>query len=440
MFYANPGCSTAPKHLSVFAPLHRLIRQAVVICLLALSATNGNAQTIPLTLAEAERLALLDEPGYVAETHMAYAYANRGEAVLELPDPTLMAGVANFPVSGGGLSSEAMTMTQIGIHQSFPRRESRNIEQRMFKAQSLESSQKAEQRSLDVRESVQRAWLDVFYWTQAEQVVTDTKPLFADLVSVSQSLYELGRKGQKDYLQASLELTRIDDRLLMVQQEKEQAKARLSQWIGQAAQREVSRNLPAVRTLPDIADLIANLNDHPAVQSVDAEWSMKDNAVALAEQKFKPTLGLDFGYGYRSGRMADGSPLSDMVSLQVSVDLPFFGRSRQNKELSAALGERQAMSAKHELILRQMSADLRAEYIRYQQLDSRIALYESSVIELADQGANAALIAYRSDAGDFNDLVRGRIQVLDAHLDLIQLQVWQAQSAARLANLGGLRP
>ena len=52
--------------------------------------------------------------------------------------------------------------------------------------------------------------------------------------------------------------------------------------------------------------------------------------------------------------------------------------------------------------------------------------------------AQAALLAYQSDAGDFADVMRGYIDELNTRLDHLRLQIERAQSYAVLANLGGL--
>jgi hypothetical protein len=65
-------------------------------------------------------------------------------------------------------------------------------------------------------------------------------------------------------------------------------------------------------------------------------------------------------------------------------------------------------------------------------------LYESRILDLSKEQAQAALLAYQSEAGDFADVMRGYIDDLNTRLDYIRLQIERAQSYAVLANLGGL--
>ena len=76
---------------------------------------------VPLTLAEAEDLALVAEPGRVALLAESDALEEQAVAAGQLPDPTLRLGLANFPISSGGFSTEGMTQAQLAIRQAFTR-------------------------------------------------------------------------------------------------------------------------------------------------------------------------------------------------------------------------------------------------------------------------------------------------------------------------------
>ena len=56
----------------------------------------------------------------------------------------------------------------------------------------------------------------------------------------------------------------------------------------------------------------------------------------------------------------------------------------------------------------------------------------------ASDHAQATLLAYQSDRGDFADVMRGYIDDLNTRIDYLRLQVEREQSFALLANLGGI--
>ena len=120
------------------------------------------------------------------------------------------------------------------------------------------------------------------------------------------------------------------------------------------------------------------------------------------------------------------------------MDLPMFGKNRQDRELAAALGERRAATNSQAALRARLGSELEAEYARWTDLTRRLALYDTQILEQSKGQAQAALLAYQSDAGDFADVMRAWIDDLDTRLDHIRLQVQRAQSYAVLANLGGL--
>ena len=100
-------------------------------------------------------------------------------------------------------------------------------------------------------------------------------------------------------------------------------------------------------------------------------------------------------------------------------------------------GSTAARNARAELEARLLS-ELNTEDARFSELSRRLQLYDSRILEQSRGQAQAALLAYQSDAGDFADVMRSYIDELNTRLDHIRLQVNRAQSYAALANLGGL--
>ena len=419
-----------------------LIGHTVVACFVALLfAQQAAAQlTAPLTLTEAEDLALREEPGLSKFQAKADALGDQAVAAGQLPDPVLRVGLANFPIESGGFTTEGMTQAQLGIRQAFPPGRTRSLSARQFQSLSTEMDRSAAARERDVLTSVRRAWLEAFYWERAATIVSDSRAYFDDLVTVTRSLYGVGKKDQQDVLRAELELSRLDDRLIEVERQRRTARAALSQWIGSESTRSIANELPTWDQLPSLRTLTDELMRHPAILASDAKIDARDTGVRLAEERYKPGWALDLGYGYRDGVLSDGNPRSDFVSVSVTVDLPVFRKNRQNRKLGAALSERRAAQKSREALLRGLSSQLEAEYARWQELTRRIELNEKRILVQAEDQSRAALAAYRSDAGDFDDVMRGVIDKLNAQLDLERLQTERQKSYAVLANLGGISP
>ena len=396
--------------------------------------------TAPLRIEEAVAIAADGEPG--AEAIRARAEALREESVVagQLPDPQLRLGVGNFPIESGGFTTEGMTQAQIGIRQAFPAGDTRALSTRRLEAMASKMSESAAARDRDVVTAVRRSWLDLYYWERAETVVTETREYFDDLVTVTRSLYAVGKKDQQDVLQAELALSRLNDRLISINRQRARGRAALGEWIGAAARRPLDSTLPSWPALPPYEPLREALAQHPAIEAADAEVRASKAGIDLAQEQYKPGWAIDLGYGYRDGSLVTGEPRSDFVSLSVVVDLRLFKANRQDRKLSAALSERRAVEQEREQLMRRLQSQLEAEYARWQDLTRRIELYQRSILPQAEDRANAALLAYQSQSGDFTDVMRGYIDALETKLAYEQLLTERAQTHAVIANLGGLNP
>lgn len=406
---------------------------------LIILATNALADSrVPLTITEAEDIALSAEPGREEFLARAEAFTEQSVAAGQLPDPTLRIGLANYPISGGSFSTEGMTQAQLGIRQSFPKGDSRSLSTSRLLAMADGQNRHADARDLDVLAATRYSWLETYYWHSAEAVLEESRPFFDDLITITRSMYAVGRKTQYDVLRAELELARLNDRLIEANRAFAGAQAALSQWLGAEAYRTPAMKLPAWDTLPKLDELQRNLDSHPLLLSAGANVAAMQASVELAEESRKPGWALDLGYGYRDGFLPSGEPRSDFISMSVTVDLPVSRKNRQDRNLAAALSERSASVANRDRLAADLLSQLALQYSRWQEQARRLALYETEILDLSNAQAEAAMLAYQSDTGTFSDVMNAYIDNLDTRLEYIRLQVEHTQTYASLASLGGL--
>ena len=118
----------------------------------------------PLTLEEAEALALSDEPGRSSYLFRAEGLREESVAGGQLPDPTLRVGIGNFPIQSGGFTTEGMTQAQLAVRQVFPGGDTRELTTQKFQELAEEMSHKADGRGRDVLAAVRIAWLESHFW------------------------------------------------------------------------------------------------------------------------------------------------------------------------------------------------------------------------------------------------------------------------------------
>lgn len=398
---------------------------------------QGGDRTV-LTLAEAERLALEQDPITQALQSQAMGLAEQAVADGQLPDPQLRLGIANLPVDSFSHRRDDMTMIEFGLQQAFP--PGRTLQYRREYGEALSDGERARSvaRRLELTRNVRLRYLDVYHRDQTLQLLRENQSIFERLVEITERQYAAGRDNQQDVLRAQLELTLIEDRILDMLRARESEYAELGRYISaEHVGRPLVDSLPELPVLRVPSEAESTIPQHPLLRVEDAGIAAADKRIAEVEQLYKPGFMVDVGYGARSGRMADGSARADMLSAMISIDLPIFRSKRQDRRLAAAQMQRQSAQFARTDRWRELNSAMKREYAIWQRLGERIDLYEKRALADARMNVEASLQAYQNDVTDFTTLIRAQLSEIETQLELLRLRVERKQTQARLLYLQG---
>lgn len=400
-----------------------------------LQATALAGAPAELTLAAAEQRAVSADPAVLARRSRAFALQDQAVADGQLPDPKLLLSVWNVPLDDFSMEKESMSQLRAGVSQSFPRGDS--LRYRRQRTEWLGKAETAAMRNTraEIRRDVRLTFLELYYQEQALRLVAQSRGVFNQLVTSTRAHYGAGRGNQQDVLQAQLELSRLDDRLSRVNEQRDLQRAALARWLGELARLPLAPRFPVLPELTDQSSAAASLSEHPAIEAANAEIEARRQSVREAREQYKPGLDIGVQYLKRFGDNNDGSNRPDQVAALLTLDLPVFTEKRQDRRLSASQQNAEAAVQEREQVLRELQRALTSDYARWQRLGEQETLYRDRLLREATANGDAALNAYRNGTGDFATLVRARITELDIQLQEMRIRVDRAKSRARLLYL-----
>jgi len=214
-----------------------------LLALALLAAGNAHAD---LDINEAVRLALADDPVIAASKARSQAFRDNAIADGQLPDPQLRTGIYNLPTDNFHINEEPSTQLRLGVVQAFPRGKTLHYKQRQSEWKATAATATAELDARKVILDVRKHFLELYYQTRAGEIVTETRALFSQLVDITQAHYATGRVSQQDILNASLELSRLDDRTTRILNAVDTNRAMLMKWIGEPAALPVNSTFPGL--------------------------------------------------------------------------------------------------------------------------------------------------------------------------------------------------
>jgi outer membrane protein, heavy metal efflux system len=382
----------------------------------------------PLTMEEAARLSLVDQPLLTGREAKIQAEDQQAVAAAQLPDPKLSGGLRELPIDtpeAFSVSRDNFTEFTIGLSQDFPRAEKRRLSgaRKQLDADADRAALDNEQRM--VRRDSSLAWLDLY---EAEQALKITQRLADEAALQVRALekdYGSGKASQADWFAAKVDAGLVADKAHDWRHRAQRSRAALVRWIGDAARRPLDESITLPGLQSTLTSLIARSDQHPAIGTLDKQIEASATELALARQSYKPDYSVEVYYAYRKD-------FSDFIGVQFSVALPYFTRDRQDRGLAAALQQSRASEERKRDLLRELHTQVSQDFLDRRHFEERGAEFEASIIPDAQRRVDAARSAYQAGRGEFDAVLLARRGLLDVQLQRLALAVEAARSQVRL--------
>lgn len=390
-----------------------------------------------LSISEAEQIALRDDDTLRAISARSQSMTELSVATEKLPDPKLKLGFANLPTDSFNLGQEPMTQTVIGVRQQFPRGQTRALSSSRLQESAARSDAQADDRMQSIRLEVRQEYTRIYLHQERQKILQQSMVVFADLAEITRDYYATGRAHQQDVVQSQLELYKVEERLSRIQQQEEEARARLAEKVGAAAYLELEPHWPEIAKPLSAEHIIEKLDDHPRMRAWQHEIARSRTSEEIARQAYKPGFAVDLAYGGRGGQNIDGSDRSDFLSVFVTMDIPLFTKNRQDRSLASSVAETSATQYAHDDIHRSMVASVAEGTASLARQQERLLLYRDKLLPQASFNAEASFEAYQDAVDDLTTLMRARIGEYELKLDHASLRADEIITRARLLYLQG---
>jgi outer membrane protein TolC len=383
-----------------------------------------------LSFDEATRLARDQAPSLVAQGNALASARAAQPAATALPDPRLIVGVDNLPISGPdrySLTSDFMTMQRIGVMQEVPNRGKREA-----RAAGALARVDRERAMLDVAQlAVQReaalAWIAVYFAERRARQLGELDRENRVLLDTVDARIAAGTAMPAERTMARQEALALADRRDDMRRDVAKARASLRRWVGSRAEEPLEGDPPVVAVQPEAVR--AGLHRHAEVAPYAAMQAMAQAEVGEADAEQRGDWGWEVVYSRR------GSQYGDMVSFQLSFDLPWQKGQRQQPQIAAKQKDMQRIEAEREETLRRHGEEIDVQLAELQALDAQRERLERSGLPLAAERVALALASYQAGRGDLAAVLAARREAVETQLRLTELDTQRAALRVRLTTL-----
>ena len=342
-----------------------------------------------LSLQDAIQLATQNQPLLQSLDDASAASREAAIAAGQLPDPKLKLAIINLPVTTSDafrFDRDSQTLTSIGYAQDVIPKARREAASHVLEAEAGQYQSEQQATSRTIQRDVALAWLDVFEAqrrTELLQKIADEMGAERKIAAarVSSGAAQTGEVLKLDSMQAE-----TNDKRLLAQRDERKARAALARWIGSAAMKPISDQLPVMS--PVTANVNNDIENHPMLQN-----ARQMEAVALSEvERAKTERERNWSWEVDYGKRFAG--LSDMLTVQVSIDLQTNRGNRQDRGTAEKLVLVEKARKLTEDRRRELSAELQEAIADRETAEAREEEHQKRLIPAADARLSVAQANY----------------------------------------------
>jgi outer membrane protein TolC len=344
-----------------------------------------------------------------------------------LEDPMLGLGVVNLP-NNFDFNQEDMTAKEVSVSQKFQFPGKRGLSEEAAAKEADAGAAEADDVANQVAKEVKTAYYDLSHVYRAMEVTQRNKSLLEELSKITQTRYSLGQAIQEDVIRNQVEISKMLDDLIMLEQKKRALTARLNYLLNRPPNSPLGR--PAEVDFRPVPLSIEELQqqamaNNPMLRALKQDIAARGKNVDLARRDYLPDFSLKFAYGQRDDRL-------DMYTGMVEMNLPIFYKSKQERKVAEAYADVRSAQAKYDGAQNEifyMIADMGS---MAQRLERKIELYRTGIIPQSRLQIDTALSAYMVNKADFMTLLDSRMRLYRYELDYHEALTEYEKSLAAL--------
>jgi len=409
----------------------QLTRYLRIAALLLACSVAVAAEQPALTLEAVTQKVTQDNPNLAQMLARAKAMAAIPSQEGSLPDPQISFNAMSLPTNSFNTRQEDMTQLGFGLSQGIPFPGKLALREQAARYEAEAATLNADELRLVLLSDVKTLWWQVFYLDRSLEIVDSNHNLLQQFVDIARSKYEVGEGLQQDVLLAQLELSKLLDQKISLTGMRRGTVAKLNALLNQPA--NTTAQLPAKVALqlqeirPEDRLYQQAETSRPLLESERQGINGAQSKLDLAKKDILPDFNVEAAYGARNN-MPNGTRRSDLLSLGVSMNVPIFAGSKQNKLIdqrsSELMQQRYALQDQWNSVRSQITQS----HSDYQRAKQQFVLFDTGIIPQARQTVASMLAGYQVNKVDFLNLVRSQITLFE-----YETQYWKAFTEAQQA-------
>jgi outer membrane protein TolC len=385
------------------------------------SASAPDAEAVSLSVDEAVAAAFESNPEIRAAVRRLSLAQLKTTTARSLDDPMLMMRDWDTPLRRPWDLNQAQLM--VSLQQTFPSRQKRDQRARLAEDDAGVAAIDLETLRQEVSAEVRKLCADLMRNADEMRLQERQSALLNEALTVALAQYTTGKAPQADVLRAQMALTRLNEQLIELEEERDNARAQLNALMGRPPDKaiEIAGNYAVPAALPSIEELEQAAIEHrPELTALRTRIAKSKDEGKLTRLAMKPDFTVGLGYML----MPTGSLARSAYMAEVSMNLPWLNRERHDGETKQADAATDVSQAELDARASTVFLEIRQAQIEVLAAEKRVKLYRDTLLPQAEASFKSSTAAYQNNRAEFMSLIDAQNLLLD-----IQTAFYKASAA-----------
>jgi len=367
----------------------------------------------PLSLAAALREAQDRNPELIALRRQFERTGFRSAEQRFLSPPMLEAQIWQWPINT--LNPANTNMYMFMASQDLPGRGKRALRAAAAGTQAQLAEADIAVRAQEIVNGVKQRYTELFLARRSIDVHLASLGVLRQLADISQAKYAAGRASQQDVLKAIVELSRVHDDVITLEQQADLAAARLNTLLDREPDAPIGpltgpREQILTASTEDLQRLA--IAHHPELQRMRVQIERAQADLAVTRQEYNPDYSVQAGYLLMPH-------VTDAWLAKVAITWPRapWSRGAIDARVAGANAEVETSSAQLRSMESAVRLSVQEAYIRVKAAERRAGVLRTTILPQSRQILDVSRIGYQADRVAFPALVDEERTLLGAELD-----------------------
>jgi len=400
-------------------------------------------QSLTLTLEAAPTLsdliteALRSNPLILAARKAVEAAQARIIPARSLDDPELNLESWAIPISQPTNLNQA-NMHMVNLRQRFPFPGKLRLRGEVASQEETMAVARYRAKEREVIAAVKKGYYDLFMADRNIQITNEQLEIHERALRATEARYTVGKTSQADVVRAQVEHSDIINRLIVAEQERESAEAKLNVLLNRPTDARIGRTAelePSPATTLEQNELYRlTIESSPELREAASGVKRAElsHELAIRNQRY-PDFMLGLGYWY-----TPQGNFQHTYSGMLTLTIPFFWtKAKHDKEVEEASAQIGKAEAGYRAMKNLAFLEVRDSLLKLNAARKSLTLYRTGLLPLTELSLKASEAAYQTGRLEFTGLLEAERALRDVRLGYYRAVVTLEQSLADLERAVG---